>query len=254
MSVELRKIDINKYISNGARYVSPRYLIRMLEIELGKQYSLIKEEVNNANITINEEEIIKYLDELKASKVKNTDKKLSASEEFVNNLIKKEYTYNPYTLEYFKKYTQILKHRIAIMFEIIDLLNSNYVGILNQVDRIKLIEYINSLDIDIIDPNISVNELTRIIVPLIYNIEKLFVLVNAANNKYTYGNFKVDKDVIAGKGWNEEDIYPTDAIQVKELNNYEYGLIELSESQSEGLINNHIKRLSYATNLVKDLK
>ena len=126
MSVELRKIDINKYISNGARYVSPRYLIRMLEIELGKQYSLIKEEVNNANITINEEEIIKYLDELKASKVKNTDKKLSASEEFVNNLIKKGYTYNPYTLEYFKKYTQILKHRIAIMFEIIDLLNSNY--------------------------------------------------------------------------------------------------------------------------------
>lgn len=269
MKVESRNIDINKYIIlnnlNNNFMVSPKLFMVILETELGKSYNNIRKLCDNVKITITKEEIEEYANECisigkkvhamkeKERKANNESESISeetkeACDRFFDMMLQKQYGYDSFMTEYFTKYIDILKQKIANFFELIDLLNCLT---LSDEQKEKLTFLINDLDITLNENGILLSDVIRIVKPMIYNIDSLFELEKRANDKETYIKFKMTRDQIYFDGLNENELYPSVDFQIKNLNveNYKWA-VALTEKQKEKLWKNYNETVKYISKIL----
>lgn len=256
----MANVNLNRYFQNkSSDYYDSKYIITILEGEMKSNLSDIKNKVNNAQIVVSKEEIQQYLKkefeerdpELKvriASRKRrksNKNGRLSEKEleevaqEFVDDLSASRYRYEPFTLEYFKTYSDIVKNKALSLLDIIEKIGNK------DTDTIK--ELISDLDIHLDENgNILKDDIIRLVIPTIYNITTLNERVTMANDLSTYLNIKTSREYLYKVGWNDEEIYPTKDLQVKDLDfDYLDGCVPLSPKQRDNLRQaqkRHLKR------------
>ena len=113
------------------------------------------------------------------------------------------------------------------------------------------------LDLDIkLDEkgNILKEDIIRLITPTVYNINELKEKVTQANNLSTYLFFKRSKEYLYKAGCSEEEIYPTEAIQIKSLY-YDYlkGNVALSANQKAELQEQENRNIENNTKFILDM-
>lgn len=251
----MKEITISKYIDLEKRrtiygengdFVSTFLFTTILVNELGiGSYNEIKKFCKNAQINLTDEEIKKYLNQ----KFIKNDLELKCRlaqlpvQKTHDRLAALKYSYDSYTLFYFKTYVTILKDKIEELFEMIDTMQeiaAAAVVLRTYEDRKKL----KKLNEQLVEYDIHINEnneiyfedLLRIIKPLIYNIQLLKEMVEKGNNLETYFIFKLSLDSIHRSGLEEKDYYPVKELQIKNLDLNEYeGYIPLSDEQKRKL-------------------
>ncbi|MGM9835072.1 MAG: hypothetical protein ACI31M_04780 [Bacilli bacterium] len=253
-------------------YISPLVMTTIISEELNLSMS-IKEVINyikNARVQITDEEIKKYLklrfeqDDSELKIRQENRKKLgknptewtkedieNASQQFVDDLVSAKYKYDPYTLEYFKKYIDILKEKSLSLCEIVNKIQNIALGKINDENEIKqIIDSLSEYDIKILENgNIYYQDVIRLLTPLIENVLALKEKVERANNLETYLNFSVSKHSLYRDGFTEDDIYPKRALQVKNYG-FDTGYIRLSYSQKEQIQKDHLENFSAWLDLV----
>lgn len=171
--------DMYAILGEKAYYVDPVIICSIVvdELDLKMSYNEIKKFVNEAKITITQEEINDYLKKEK--------------EEINDN-----YYADLYFLRYYKNYISILKEKCNIIFEIIDnLMNLN----INNEDQKKLKRLLDiNLHIDNYG-NIYYEDAEKIINFLIMNIKKIYNKVNMGNDPKIYLNLKKSYNKIIEK-------------------------------------------------------
>lgn len=216
---------INKYATYGIKgqYIDTFIVKQMIIDELQKfnSYSEIEVFVNSAEIKVKEEEIKEYLDKkmdeekpyLKKKLLLLADCNLNTEEKFgQENLNGKldimmaasRYTFEPYSLMYFKNYVNDLREKCLTLLEIvrdIEKIKERRIGVDNWQRIVDLEFYINEKG------DISVEDAIRLINAIIYNVNDLYEKVIAGNNYETYLNFKLYKT----------DLYPSKEIQIRDL-------------------------------------
>lgn len=251
----MKKYNFSKYFDvEDIKYYEPRIIITILEDILGKDLNTIKSDIEGLKITIDKQQIVDFLDktfeeeepEVKA-RLENpkprkprendgsiwtpwTDEEIKeSSQHFGDELTAARYGFDPYTLDYFHKYSNIVRNKAKKILDIIEkIVNKDYstiVDLLIQLD-IKLDE----------NGNITKEDIIRLIPPFIHNYNSLVEKVNNANNLETYLTFKLSKHSVYRNGCSEGELYPTSSIQTKSLY-YDYlpGNISLSTNQKETL-------------------
>ena len=232
--------------NNDSQFYDAKYIITILENEMGETLENLKNRVNNNKIDVTEKEITEYLDkkfqeenpELKAriedSKNKNagviefgmTDEEITQwKQNFADSLMVKRYYFEPYTLEYFKRYSNIVRKKALLLLSIIEKIGNK--------DYMSIQDLIIDLDINIDEEgNILKDDINRLIIPTIYNINVLTEKVTQANNLDTYLTFKMSKHSLYRDDWSEKEIYPSESIQIKNLY-YDHvkGNVRLSNNQ-----------------------
>ena len=209
------------------KYVDSNTMIKLLEEEYNMSISELVKSINSYDITITEEEIKKYLNkELeKELYLRKLDNPKGGGERFMHNLILDEYEYNPYTMEYYKKYIDILKKKSLSLIDIILDISTG------KIDS-KILE-----DLDIqMDNNLILNsDLNRLLKPTIYNIDKLREMIAKGNKLKTYKEGKIVNPI--ERGISEEELYPSVELQIKNLDLYYHseGYVKLTNSQKEKL-------------------
>lgn len=234
---------------NEENYYSPNILIKILEDYYGISYEEIKKDINSKQIVVGEDGIKYFLNnkfeeenpELKKriensrnnkqnrtrislSELTKEDIKRSA-QAFSDQIKASRYSFDPYTLQYFKKYSDIVRNKALSLISIIDSIVAGKVSSINEFD-IVLSE----------DGKIAKTDIERLITPTLWNIDALYAKVNMANSFETYLNFSVSQHSLMRHGVSENEIYPTVKLQIRDL--YYDGLkgnIPLSESQKEQL-------------------
>lgn len=267
---------LNRYALYGENwdYISPLVMTSIIPEQLNMTMST-KEIINyikNAKVQLTDEEIKKYLNErfeqdnhelkirqenrkgLSKNPTEWTEEDIeNASQRFVDDLASAKYKYDPYTLEYFKKYIDILKEKSLSLFEIVNKIQNIALGKINDENEIKqIIDSLLEYDIKILENgNIYYQDMIRLLTPLIENVLALKEKVESANNFETYLNFSVSKHSLYRDGFTEDDIYPRKALQVK-LYGFEKGYIRLSDMQKEKIQEEHLDNFSAWLDLIYD--
>ena len=237
---------------NSNNYYDPNIIIHILEDVIGKDYNSIRDYIINSDVKVNESEITNFLNQSFLdcdSKIKkrvntsdlryaNSDRLFgedqgsylkNCSEYLDEYLAVRKYTFEPYTLEYFKKYISILKSKILVLLDIVCNINSD------------ILEY---LDI-VLDSNgyMSKEDIVRLITPILYNINLLDKMVADANDLSTYLSFKMSRFLVYKNGLSDNEIYPSKSLQIDNLLCSEDGYVALSSNQRKKLEKkNTIKR------------
>lgn len=234
-------MEIKNYF-NEEQYYNPNILIKILEDYYKKSFNDIKKDLKNMQITITQEDIKKYLEkkfedenpELKQRiEAKKTRKKKSIleltpedidnlSQELADQLIASKYDFDPYTLNYLKKYSEIVRSKSLALLDIIELL-SCYGSVL-EYDIILKNDKISKIDIE------------RIIKPTLENIDAFYEKINQANTLETYSTLSITNHSLMRHGITESEIYPVKQLQIKDI--YYSGIkgtIPFSEKQKEEL-------------------
>lgn len=246
----MKNLNWEKYFSNNERgYYNPTYLVTILEDILGSKFEDIKSDVNGCIVSVTEKEIIEFLaktfeeenPELKkrieASKPKRSGNMVDWTEqdvkdwaqEFDDSLCAGRYSFSPYTLKYFNKYSSIVRNKAIVLLNMIEQLGK------------KDYEPIQSLmiELDIVlnqNGEISKEDIIRLLTPTIYNIALLKHKVEEANNLSTYLTFKMSKHSLLREGISEGEIYPSKALQIKSLfYSHIEGNVPLSNKQEQEL-------------------
>ncbi len=259
--------NLDKYFDSiEDKYYDSKLLTEILEDITGKSFTQILSDINSNRISVTEEQIVEYLNnefekndlELKqriekrnlerAEKKNDSSKNDSsifkrinekeAAQEFVDNLSASRYSFTPYTLKYYRKYTLILSNRLVTLLGIIEKIS------LKRGEEIE--EQLYDLDIILDDKgNISKSDIIRLIVPTIYNFNTLNEKTKEANDLSTYLTFKLTKELIYKKGMNDEsELYPSRAIQIRSLHGYdEVGTIPLTEYQKDEMNKSYEKSI-----------
>lgn len=239
----------NYFDTTENKYYDSKIIITILEDILGKKMNTIKKDVNNIQIVVTKEQIEEFLNnkfieennELK-TRIENptprqfknildwTKKDIEdSSQEFFDNLNALRYRFEPYTLKYFKKYVTIVRKKATLLLDIIEKIGYK--------DYMSIQETLANLDIQLDDNgNILREDIIRLITPTIYNINELNKKIEEANDLSTYLTFKMSKHSLYRDGFSEEEIYPEQSIQTKNLH-YDYiqGNIPLSNNQRKKL-------------------
>lgn len=269
----MENYNLDKYFgtSNNSEnaYYGPSSLIVILEGEMGKCFDDIKNFVKNASVNITSKQIVEFLNttfeqenpELKAKidnrkKVAPSGKILfgeeqieylkNSREEFTDDISASRYAFTPYSLEYFKKYAKILKSKLLLLLTIIEAISNK------KSDSI--LEQLNDLDINL-DSNgdILKEDIARLILPTIYNLNALESLVNEGNNVETYLEFKLSKLNLYKRGI-PTNLYPPSSIQEKNIfGNHDLGNVPLSKNQKNELNNSLSKSMKKTAKLIVDL-
>ncbi len=215
----MKSSNFDKYFNptNNNKYNS-KILINILEDIYKKDIKTIEYEIKNQNINVDSVAISKYL---------NTVFEQETSNNKAQNVRNERYIYKPYTLEYFKKYISIVKAKTIILLSIIEKINNKQFKQLNNL--------LNNFDIQIDeDGNMSREDIIRLIVPTINNINDLYDQVNKANDLNSYLLFKLSKELFINNGISLEELYPTVELQIQNSdNNHIVGNIPLSKKQFE---------------------
>lgn len=264
----MTKINLQKYFENTEiKYYDSKILITILEEVLDKDINTIKTELTELKIDITSEEIVKYLNnkfeeeepEVKARLEKPKPRKPlnnkielnkisiedieKSSQHFADELTASRYGFDSYTLEYFHKYSNIVRNKAIKILSIIE-------KIVNKDSTVN--DLLTELDIQLDENgNITKEDIIRLISPFINNYNLLVEKINTANNLETYLTFKISKHSVYRNGCSEGELYPTSSIQVKNLY-YDYlpGNIPMSESQKNVLREKERKSMKI---LAKDL-
>lgn len=256
----MKKISLENYFENNEnKYYESKILITILEDILGKDIDTIKAELDELKITIDAEQIVEYLnnkfeeeepevkarlenpkprkplsDKIEFNKISIEDIEES-SQRFADELTAARYRFDSYALNYFNKYSNIVRNKAKKILDIIEkIANKDYSTIADLI-----IEYDIVLDEN---GNISKEDIIRLIPPFVHNYSSLIEKVNAANNLETYLTFKLSKHSLYRGGWSEGELYPTASIQSKSLyyDNLK-GNIPLSKNQKKILLEEQSK-------------
>ena len=262
----MTKLNLEKYfVDTEIKYYDSKILISILEDILGKDINTIKTELDELKIGVTVEQIVEYLSnkfaeeepQVKARLENPKPKKRSSniaewtqqdiedsSQEFGDQITASRYGFDSYTLDYFNKYSNIVRKKAKKILDIIE-------KIANK-DCSTIADLITDLDIQLDESgNISKEDIIRLIPPLVHYYNDLVEKVNNANNLETYLTFKLSKHSLYRGGWSEGEIYPTSSIQVKDLyRDYLPGNISLSTNQKQVLREQQRKSMKI---LVKDL-
>lgn len=216
--------------STDTKYYDSRYIITILETILGDRLEEIKKKVNSTQVVVSKEQITEYLEKtfekedpelkkrIESPKPKRSgnivewtieDMKAS-SQELVDDLSAGRYYFEPYTLEYFKKYSNIVRNKALLLLDMIEKIGKK--------DCMSIQDLMKELDIQLDENgNVLKEDIIRLITPVVYNINKLNEKVTEANDLSTYLTFKMSKHSLYRDGWSEREIYPTESLQIKNL-------------------------------------
>ena len=213
-------------------YFHSSIIIKKIKTDLDLSYYEINRFIEKAEVNLKSNEIKKYLEEkyLEEKKLKkNYYKDIIYSNYYVRRLELEleygKYKFKPYTLEYFKKYINILKKKCINLIKIID-------GLTNGTISPELLK---ELDISLDENgNILMSDVLRITNPFIYNFNELKEMVNKANNLETYLDFKISLDDVYRNGFSEVELYPSEKLQDENAEMFSKGkdgYIPLTEKQ-----------------------
>mgnify|MGYP003291241839 CR=1 FL=1 len=250
----MTKINLEKYFENTEiKHYDSKILITILEDILGKDIDTVKIELDELRIVVSAEQIVEYLnnkfedeepevkarlenpkpskplsDKIEFNKILIEDIEES-KQGFADRLTAARYGFDSYTLNYFNKYSNIVRNKAKKILGIIEkIANKDYSTIADLI-----IEYDIQLDEN---GNISKEDIIRLIPPFVHNYNSLVEKVNAANNLETYLTFKLSKHSLYRGGWSEGELYPTSSIQSKSLYYDDMkGNIPLSRNQRKTL-------------------
>lgn len=265
----MKNIDakINEFIdliNNSTIYEDKDYISSLIMtsiipriINVGMSTNEMKEYTKSIEVSVTEEEIITFLNqrfEIENKEVKDRIEKRNKlsnniledpdfsydgrAQRFIDDIIAIRYSFNSYTLEYFKRYVSILKIKIAKLFKHIDDIQSIALGRITDEESINnIINELAKYDIKVL-PNgdIYYQDMIRLLTPLMENIILLMDKINEANQIETYLNFSVSKEKLYRDGLFESELYPKEELQVPSLYYNKRGCIRLSEKQREELL------------------
>lgn len=243
----MKQMELAKYFSDNKKNYDSKYLVKILEEILGKTFNEIKEDINNKRVTVTAEQIESYLEQkfieespkLKERLQKTRPNRSENIEEmtrqdikdkanrFADELAAGRYYFEPYTLEYFNRYTDIVRNKVNTLLNIVS-------GLANkEVESVK--EQIEELDINISsDGKVSKDDIIRLIIPIVANINILKEKVEKANDLSTYLTFKESKHTLLKDGWSETEIYPISSLQIQsEMNDWRDDNVKLSNNQKK---------------------
>ena len=156
------------------------------------------------------------------------------------------YCFEPYTLEYFKKYTTIVRNKIHLLLNLIEKIGHK--------DSQTIQDVLADLDI-VLDENGNIlkSDIIRLITPTVDNINDLNAQLSKANDLSTYLTFKISKSSLYKDGFSEKEIYPSQAIQIKDLYCDDMpGNVKLSERQQQALKEDQGKVMKKILTLLSD--
>lgn len=265
----MEKLQIENYFNNLENtndYYNPKIMITILEDIFGKNIFDIKRKIDGCYIYVSEEDIKEYLEQklieenfelkqrVEAPKKKRSsnlgkwtkEDKENSSQEFIDELSMQRYTFEPYTLEYFIRYTSIVRNKINELISIIEKIANK------KTDVIE--EKLEQLDIKLNENNeILKSDIIRLLIPTLYNIKLLTDKINEANNLETYLTFKMSKHTIYKEGFMENEIYPYKEIIIKNL---EYdnvdGYVPLTDNQKQQLWENRRENIKIVAKILID--
>lgn len=254
----MESLNFDSYFESADnQYYDSTFVITILENIFGTNFDDIKNTVNSTQVVVTKEHITEFLEkkleeensELKKriespkSKrsyniVKWNDENIEvSSQKFVDGISAKRYYFEPYTLEYFNKYSNIVRNKALLLLNVIEKIGNR--------DTVSIQDLITELDIQLDGSgNISKEDIIRLITPTVYNIGELNEKVSKANNLSTYLTFKMSKHSLYKDGWSEGEIYPSSSLQVKNLD-YDYvrGNVPLSSTQRTELEQEQIRSM-----------
>lgn len=266
-------VSVNKYVDLLSRYgiygengyyVDSHIIHRMIvdELKLHLSFSGIEEFVNTCGISITESEIKDFLDKKMDEEEPTLRKKLEKPSKPISNnplewteedihrearafetaILKGRYRFEPYSLQYFKTYTSILKEKCKTLFEILEDLAKVKEGTISKEGWDRIVD----LDFHINEyGDIYITDVERLADAIIYNVKDLYDKITKGNNPETYLTFKESKHNMARDGIFESEIYPRKEVQIKDLY---YGhckeFIALSENQEEKLEQERFETIS----------
>ena len=265
----MSNINFEHYFNESEnKYYDSKIIISILEDILGKTINEIKKEVNDNQVVVTREQIEKYLEqkfieedpELKKRIESQRPKRSSnigewtkqdiedSSQEFADNLNAVRYYFEPYTLEYFNKYTTIVRNKANLLLNLIEKIGNK--------DIQPIQELLTELDI-VLDENGNIlkSDIIRLITPTIYNINALNEKLTKANDLSTYLTLKMSKDSLYKNDVFESEIYPSQSIQAKSLY-YDHfqDNVKLSENQRKTLKEEESRSRKKCAKMLLDLK
>lgn len=242
----MESLNFDSYFESADnQYYDSKFIITILENIFGTNFDDIKNAVNSAQVVVTKEQITEFLEkkweeedpELKkriespkpkrsGNIAKWTDEDIeSSSQEFVDGISAGRYYFEPYTLEYFNKYSNIVRNKVLLLLNVVEKIGNR--------DTMSIQDLITELDIQLDESgNISRDDIIRLITPTVYNIGDLNEKVSKANDLSTYLTFKMSKHSLYKDGWSEGEIYPSSSLQIKNLY-YDHirGNVPLSSTQ-----------------------
>ena len=231
------------FVDKDKKYYDVGVLVRILEDIMGKSIKELKEDIKEEIIVVNAEEIRDYLERKQYLDKKVKDKVIpEAVQEFIEELKLMKYGFSPYALEYFNKYTDILRNKALKLLDIIEKIGSK------DIKSIK--DTLIDLDVRLDNEKILKSDIIRLVKPTVWNIKALKDKVREGNDLRTYLTFKGSRH----KGFTDEEIYPSEALQVKHLYSNEVeGNVTLSENQNNELLGEQGRHLKRIMDLVKNV-
>lgn len=137
----MANINFETYFSESEnKYYDSKIIISILENILGKSINEIKKDVNDNQIVVTREKIEKYLEQKFIEEDPELKKRIesprpkrnrniaewtkqdieNSSQEFVDDISVARYCFEPYTLEYFNRYTAIVRNKVNILLSLIE--------------------------------------------------------------------------------------------------------------------------------------
>ncbi len=274
MSVNVSKyVNLNEnyaiYGING--YFLEPFLIKMMiidEIKLGMSFVELERFIEECEISVTEDEIKKFLDKKRSENYiglkvnsKNNGSSILIQEDTTSEELEKTVkdalnyqccSFDPYTLEYFKKYVAILKVKCSNLLKILDYLDKRKSMEISKDEWKALVD----LDIHVNEEgNVYCEDINRLCEAIIYNINDLYKKVQEGNNLNTYLDFKISKEQLGRDGIFGEDLYPSEEIQIKDVtrgNSPEF--IALTEKQKVELKKENLRNFSKFLDIINKSK
>lgn len=253
-------VSVDKYIDLLSRYgiygengyyVDSHIIDRMVvdELKLHMSFNGIEDFVNNCEISITEDEIKAFLDKKMDEEEPTLRKELEKPYKPISNnplewteedihrearafgtaILKSRYRFEPYSLQYFKIYTSILKEKCKTLFEILDDLAKIKEGTISEEGWTRILE----LDFHTNEyGDVYHADIERLADAIIYNVKDLYDKITKGNNPETYLTFKESKHNMAKDGIFENELYPRKEVQIKDSHYaHKPEFIALSEAQ-----------------------
>lgn len=242
----MAELDLEEYFEKDDKeYYDAGYLVSVLEDIIGSDIENIKADVNRQGVYVTKDKITKYLDEQFVKNDEKLKRRLenknnrdinmsnwnkedmnSSVQQLMDEIAAEKYSFNPQSLEYFNTYVNILKNKLLSLLDLISKIG--------RKDFTTVQDLVASLDINFDGQgNISKDDIIRLLKPTIYNFNEFNEMISKANNLSTYLNFKLfdsTKGIVS-----EDDLYPTEELQVMSLNYEDEGSIPLSLEQVKRL-------------------
>ena len=267
MGVKIDKyVDLlNRYAIYGENgyFIDPFIINTILvdELKLHMSFSEMEKFVNEAGITITEDEIKMFLDKkmdeeeptlreeiekaykpISNNPAKWTDEDIKReSRRFGLSILRTRYQFEPYSLKYFKIYTSILKKIGKTLFSVLEDLGKCKSGELTKEAKQRFLD----LDFHISNGDIYITDAERLADAIIYNFKDLYEKIKQGNNPETYLSFKESKHSFMKDGIMEGELYPSEEIQTRDSHHsYQPQFIALSDVQKEQIRKEELENIS----------